>query len=489
MKCNGCNKEFPESCFISNRGLKTTNCLNCRQRYNKSKEKHKEKQLESTNTWKENNSEYVSFMNTLYNQTKDMPTDERKLLTEKLKKENGYENQVVGKPSNHRKEHYTKDDIVGKDCSISGCGWKPLTDFNYDINKWDKLRTTCKSCMIEQRKKNRDKNNINYNKRMASDPEFRIRETLKTRLHGALKYQNNTKKDNTVKYLGCTIEYFKKFIEEKFTDDMTWDKHGYYYDNNNEKQMGFHLDHIIPCAAFDLTKEDEVYLCFYYKNYQPMWGKENISKWAKFIEQEKLDYINSVKDEIFGNKQIVIKPKEIFMKEILEDPEVIEKEIKANKLLDEYIETQSLLAIQVMFFVAEKEYVSTTTKKTKQKKNNTEQKKQELLEKLAATSDTKSTHTEKSESTKLKMALGQIGRKPSEETLLKIQATRKYGADNIKSKKVCKLSLDDKLLETYDSMSEAAQKNNTYHSSISNCCSGKKKTSGGFKWCFSTETD
>ena len=83
------------------------------------------------------------------------------------------------------------------------------------------------------------------------------------------------------------------------------------------------------------------------------------------------------------------------------------------------------------------------------------------------------------------MALGQIGRrKPSEETLLKIQATRKYGADNIKSKKVCKLSLDDELLETYDSMSEAAQKNNTYHSSISNCCSWKKENIWWFQMVF-----
>jgi hypothetical protein len=372
---------------------------------------------------------------------------------------------------------------------VSGCGWKPLTDFNYNINKWDKLRTTCKSCLTIQRKKSRAKINEYYSNKKLTDYEFRVFETVRKRLHNALKNQNAAKQDYTIKYLGCTTEYFKKFIEEKFTDDMTWDKHGYYYDNNNEKQMGFHLDHIIPCAAFDLTKEDEVYLCFYYKNYQPMWGKENMSKSAKYIEKEKLDYINSVKDEIFGNKEIVINPKEIFMKEILEDPEIIEKEIKANKLMDEYIETQSLLAIQIMFFVAEKEYMSTITKKPKQKTNNSEQKKQEILEKLAATIDTKSTHTKKSESTKLKMALGQIGRKPSEETLLKIQATRKYGADNIKSKKVCKLSLDDELLETYESMSEAAQKNNTYHSSISNCCSGKKKTSGGFKWCFSTETD
>lgn len=33
-------------------------------------------------------------------------------------------------------------------------------------------------------------------------------------------------------------------------------------------------------------------------------------------------------------------------------------------------------------------------------------------------------------------------------------------------------------------MSAAAKECNTFHSSISACCSGKKNTSGGFKWKF-----
>jgi predicted nuclease with TOPRIM domain len=88
LKCNSCRKDFDDSHFMSNKGLQTLNCLSCRQRYNKSKEKHVEKQANSTKLWKENNSEYISFMNSLYNKTKDMPKDERKLLIEKLKKEN-----------------------------------------------------------------------------------------------------------------------------------------------------------------------------------------------------------------------------------------------------------------------------------------------------------------------------------------------------------------------------------------------------------------
>jgi len=65
---------------------------------------------------------------------------------------------------------------------------------------------------------------------------------------------------------------------------------------------------------------------------------------------------------------------------------------------------------------------------------------------------------------------------------MKCYLTRQYGSDNKVSKKICKLSLDNELLAVYDSITIAARENNTHNSSISNCCIGKKLTSGGYKW-------
>jgi hypothetical protein len=60
-----------------------------------------------------------------------------------------------------------------------------------------------------------------------------------------------------------------KHLESHFTEGMNWDNYGVY---------GWHMDHIIPCAAFDLTKPEDQSKCFHYTNLQPLWAKDNLSK-------------------------------------------------------------------------------------------------------------------------------------------------------------------------------------------------------------------
>jgi len=90
----------------------------------------------------------------------------------------------------------------------------------------------------------------------------------------------------------------------------------------------------------------------------------------------------------------------------------------------------------------------------------------------------------KSDKMRTKLSDSKQGTKLSEETKQKIKDSRLRGSINPKSKKVEQYDMDNNLITVFNSMSEAAKECNTFHSSISACCHGKKNTSNGFKWKF-----
>ena len=107
-------------------------------------------------------------------------------------------------------------------------------------------------------------------KRLSKDINFRISCNLRTRLYIALR--NKTKSDSLTGLLGCSIDDFKEYIGSKFKEDMSWDNYG-----------AWHIDHVKPCASFDLSKEEEQKECFHYTNLQPLWAEDNLKKSSSII--------------------------------------------------------------------------------------------------------------------------------------------------------------------------------------------------------------
>lgn len=118
------------------------------------------------------------------------------------------------------------------------------------------------------------------NERKKTDLNFRLKENLRTRLYNALK--GISKSVETMELMGCTIEKFKQHLESQFTVGMTWKNYGI---------KGWHMDHIVPCAEFDLTQPEQQRECFNYKNLQPLWWYDNLSKYSKlnWSKNEKKD--------------------------------------------------------------------------------------------------------------------------------------------------------------------------------------------------------
>lgn len=105
------------------------------------------------------------------------------------------------------------------------------------------------------------------------NPQFNMRERLSRRITMALnRYVKEGKRFDTLTYTGCSIAFLVRHIEKQFKDGMNWE--------NRDK---WHIDHIRPCASFDLTDTKQQLECFHYTNLEPLWAFDNRSKGAKII--------------------------------------------------------------------------------------------------------------------------------------------------------------------------------------------------------------
>ncbi len=129
-------------------------------------------------------------------------------------------------------------------------------------------RTTYNKAYI---KSHRDRYNFLRNKYLArrrvSCPQFKLIQSLRRRVAGALR--GAIKIATTVSLLGCSPEQLRQHLERKFHPGMSWLNYGI---------MGWHVDHIKPCASFDLSIPEHQRQCFHYTNLQPLWWYDNLQK-------------------------------------------------------------------------------------------------------------------------------------------------------------------------------------------------------------------
>jgi len=114
---------------------------------------------------------------------------------------------------------------------------------------------------------NRDKIAKRKRERRRADPEYRLEGNLRSRLGAAIRHGHGRKCESSLELTGCTWAELRSHLESQFTDGMTWENYG-----------KWHVDHIRPCASFDLTVDKEQKICFNYSNLQPLWAEDNLTK-------------------------------------------------------------------------------------------------------------------------------------------------------------------------------------------------------------------
>lgn len=117
-----------------------------------------------------------------------------------------------------------------------------------------------------QREYDRKKYNEDINFRLTNNLRARIWQAIFKPSKGGRKYF----KFNEI--IGCSKDFLKQYLESKFIEGMSWSNYG-----------EWHIDHIRPCALFDLTDTEQQKQCFHYSNLQPLWAHDNFVKNKKLV--------------------------------------------------------------------------------------------------------------------------------------------------------------------------------------------------------------
>lgn len=106
--------------------------------------------------------------------------------------------------------------------------------------------------------------------RYATDKSYVVYQNLRSRMRYAVKSQKSRRCMRNISLIGCSASDLAAHLEKQFLNGMSW---------NNRSQ--WHIDHIIPVSAFDLTTSEGQQAAFHYTNLRPLWASDNRRKSSK----------------------------------------------------------------------------------------------------------------------------------------------------------------------------------------------------------------
>lgn len=136
----------------------------------------------------------------------------------------------------------------------------------YYYNNQDLCCERSNNWYLNNKDEKNKKHTVYIRNRRQTDIYFKLYSNIQSRIYSALKTDSKT--DKTLKFLGCSIRFYKKWLEFQFDEYMNWDNHGIYW----------HIDHVKPCASFNFSIESEITACFNWKNVRPIEKTLNLQK-------------------------------------------------------------------------------------------------------------------------------------------------------------------------------------------------------------------
>ena len=141
-------------------------------------------------------------------------------------------------------------------CKVCWKGENKVYEINNPRHKYRSERFQRKHLEMSQKMRIYDK------KKYDTDPTFKLIKLTRSRIRA---YLNGKMKDEaTISMLGIDAKGYKKYMENLFTENMSWDNHG-----------EWEIDHIHPVSKGG---------SFHYTNTQPLWKLDNRKKSNKLLQ-------------------------------------------------------------------------------------------------------------------------------------------------------------------------------------------------------------
>ena len=146
---------------------------------------------------------------------------------------------------------------------------------NKEYSKGSEVRKYQREYMrkLRQSEEFKKKRNERHKENYVENSSYKLRMVLSGRIRRAIKEQYGKKSAKTIELVGCSLEFLKERLQQTAIQNGYLD-----FDIENYSGKKYHIDHIKPCASFDLSKEEEQRKCFHWSNLQILSANDNYKK-------------------------------------------------------------------------------------------------------------------------------------------------------------------------------------------------------------------
>jgi hypothetical protein len=146
--------------------------------------------------------------------------------------------------------------------------------------------------------------------KIKTNEQQKIRKKMSISLRRLIKGESmrldNYEGNQILRYIFLSRTDLREYIEHQFVKGMNWDNYC----------TEWEIDHIAPASLFDLTKTDDIKLCYNYLNLMPLGRKDNVTK-ANSLLQSKIELekrlkilpsnkvLNSIKEKVDKEEDMI----------------------------------------------------------------------------------------------------------------------------------------------------------------------------------------